>query len=80
MEKMTKDHKGIEKKMELKIDSDEFHKALTNKCDREEVNNMVQGTAEKDRIAIAVKEETNHLSKMINDMSRFWDAKLVKIR
>jgi len=27
-----------------------------------------------------VKEETAHISKTINEMSKFWDAKLVKIR
>jgi Holliday junction resolvasome RuvABC DNA-binding subunit len=33
MEKMTSDAKKIEKKMEAKIDHDEFFKALANKCD-----------------------------------------------
>lgn len=69
MEKMGKDHKFIEKKLELKIDNDEFYKALTVKCDREEVNNMIVGTADKDRIAIAVKEETSHINKTINELS-----------
>ena len=41
---------------------------------------MIQGTGEKDRVTIAVKEETAHITKMINEMSRFWDAKLVKLR
>ena len=80
MEKMTRHHKVLEKKMELKIDSDEYYKMLNVKVDRQEVNNMIQGTTEKDRISIAVKEEVTHILKIVNDMGKFWDAKLVKLR
>jgi len=31
---------GFEKKLSFKIDSNDFYKALSVKCDREEVNNL----------------------------------------
>ena len=42
--------------------------------------NMFANNKDEARMRELVKQETNYLTKSINDMARMWDAKLVKIR
>lgn len=41
---------------------------------------MLGSDEEKQRIADLVKTETGHIDKAIQDMAKYWDAKLVKMR
>jgi hypothetical protein len=80
LETTDKEIKKLQKILEIKVNSDEFYKQIQRKMDRQEVVNLISSDEEKKRIKECVQKETAHLDKTIQNMERYWDAKLVRLR